>query len=319
MAARRWSRIAVLAGKLTVAALLLAWLVQTGRLDVGVYASLFAEGRGGWLWAALACFAVSLLLFVTRWQALARIQGIPLGWPEVLRTGLRGQFTQLLVPGGLGTDGLRILHVRQGYRQHLVAGIASVLMDRIVGVVGLLLLGSLTCGLLWIGTGRAVWSGMFAVTAASLLGVAAITLALPRLSRLPVRLSTRFAEALRTGGTALELYGTHKAVLARSCLLSMAGHFVSAMAGWACLRMLGVHDAGFADVLGITCVLNLIRMVPTTPLGLGVTDVASEVMFGLIGLSVGAEHQMLVRLLNVGLFACCGLAFLWEPRPRSSA
>jgi uncharacterized membrane protein YbhN (UPF0104 family) len=314
MARPSWRRTLLLALKLAVAALLLGWLIDTGRLDFGAYVSLFAAERRGWLAAALVLLALALLLFVTRWHALARVQDIPVGWPDVLRTGLQGQFMQLVVPGGLGTDGLRIFHVRQLHRPRLAAGVASILMDRIVGVVGLLVLGSLACGLLWATTRGVAWGWLFALNAGTLLGVAAVAAALPRLSRLPLRLPERVAAALRTGGSALQLYGRRRATLARSCLWSMAGHFGSGLAAWACLHVLGVHDAPFAGVIAITCVLNLIRMVPTTPLGLGVTDLASEAMFGLLGLGIGAEHQMLVRLLNVGLFVCCGLAFLWGPR-----
>jgi uncharacterized membrane protein YbhN (UPF0104 family) len=88
-----------------------------------------------------------------------------------------------------------------------------------------------------------------------------------------------------------------------------------AMATYLSLLALGADDPSLAAVIAITCMLNLVWMVPITPLGLGVTDTAAEFLFALIGISVGAEQQMLIRLFGVLLSLAGGLAFFWRARP----
>ncbi len=298
----------VLVAKLAVAAALIAWLVASGRFDVGVYRGLASGPHLGLVAATGLVQALAFGLFIMRWWGLARAQGLPISGGAVMRTGLRGLFTQLFVPGGLGTDGLRLLYVRSRYRERLVHGIASLLADRLSGLIGLVLLGTAACVLHWrLGGDTRLLPLLYffsTLLAAGVLGLLLLGVigALPLFARAS-RLRW-LAEAIDAG----RAYARHKWALAAAIGLSMFGHAVTA--GAACLALAALGDSPPPlDVLAITSALNLVRMIPITPMGLGVADGAAEMLFALIGLSSGAELQMLLRVLSVLLFLGAGLSF----------
>lgn len=306
----RAGRVALVAIKLAIASALVWWLLARGHLDLQAYGRLFTGPHRWLLAAALMLQAASMAVFISRWHGLVQAQGIAISWADVFRTGLQGLFTQLFVPGGLGTDGLRLLHLQRVTRGNLAAGLSTVLMDRVVGVASLFVAAALA------GLAHAALSSnpvMLPIVAVSVVVLALASVAW-RLSGLLPRLPAprRLRDALGAVVDALRSYGDHKAALATAMLTSIAGHLLTAAAAYCCLLSLDAQDPSFMAVAAINSVLNLIRMVPITPMGLGVTDLAGEGLFQLIGLSLGAELQMLLRVISVLVFVLAGAAFFWR-------
>jgi len=308
-------RALVLGLKCVVAAVLLAWLVGSGRFDVEVYRTLATGPHLGLLALTTALLAVAFGVFVMRWWGLARAQALPISVREVARTGLRGLFTQLVVPGGVGTDGIRLLHLRRHCRERLVRGIASLLSDRLSGLAGLVLLGSLACVLHWRLQGDARLLGLLwsfgALIAIGLAGLAVLKL----ISGTAIGARRPRLSWLAESADALHAYARRKDALAVAVGVSMLGHALSAAAACVGLAALG-ETPPVLGVFAVTSMLNLVRMIPLTPLGLGVADGAAEFLFGLLGLSHGAELQMLTRVLSMGIFLLAGLSFLVDDGAR---
>lgn len=307
-----WNRLLV-AGKVLLAASLVAWLLITGRLDLAVYRGLLQGPAPGLLAAAFLAQALAFAVFIARWHGLVRVQQLNLSWNDVMRTGAQGLFTQLFVPGGLGTDGIRLLHVHQRHPGRLAAGVSSVLADRVVGLVSLLVLG-LGAAALDVSMHGPALEPLVMLSAVVLLSgglLLAVVLSLGRLTagRLG-RLQTRVAPLAE----ALRLYTRHPRAVLASLVISVGGHLLTCLATALCLRALGAQDLPWSGLVAITCSVNLIRMLPLTPMGLGVTDGAAEALFALIGLSLGAEQQMLQRAMAALLFLVCGLAFFGRDR-----
>ena len=159
----------LLAGKLALAAGLIYWLIHTGRFDLSLFAAFFSPSG---LWGLGAIFVLQLTAFtfvVARWAVLVRAQSIPLPFAEVLRTGYQGLASSLILPGSLGLDGIRFLHIRNRYREHMVAGAASILMDRLTGFVGLLVLGIGASALYWASSGNPQLNTLLALNVVLLL------------------------------------------------------------------------------------------------------------------------------------------------------
>lgn len=312
-------RHAVAALKVSLAIALVWWLIASGQLDLGSYQQLTAASNRGVLIAIFATQFAAFSLFIARWYGLVRAQGIPMRWAEVMGTGYQGLFTQLFVPGGVGTDGLRALHVQRHHRSRLVAGITSLLVDRISGLISLILLGFGASILYAWQSGDGRLQPLLLVNGLVFVAAAAGTLVLLTLPQPPVWMSTRITAMFAAARDALRVYRVHKLAFAAAVLLSIVGNVWIGACSYLCLLALDVPGPPFVGVLAITCALNMLRMVPITPMGLGVTDIASEHLFGLIGLGVGAEAQMLQRLSGLFIFAAAGLAFLWRPAAHSAA
>lgn len=92
------------------------------------------------VWIFLASFA--LLLFrhtwnTTRWFILVRAQNIPIRFLKAMKLVFAGLFVSNFLPSMVGGDVVRIAGIFQE-SENRIAGAASVIVDRVVGVVGML-------------------------------------------------------------------------------------------------------------------------------------------------------------------------------------
>ena len=85
-----------------MAALLVAWLVRSGTLDLAAL-GLFLE-RPGLLAADLAVLAFAVLLGALRWRLLLRLVGVRLPLGRALQLHLTGLFFNVVLPGNFGGD-----------------------------------------------------------------------------------------------------------------------------------------------------------------------------------------------------------------------
>lgn len=304
-------RYAIFTAKIGFGALIVYWLIDTGQLDLRTYQNLFSSAN---LWLLAGIFVaqiVSFTIIIGRWWLLVRVQGILISFSDVLRTGFQGLFTSLVLPGLIGLDGIRILHIRTHHRKQTLSGISSVLMDRATGFIGLLILGLFSSVLYWALSGNNRLNTLLVVNAI-LLTIALVSVVVV-CGFIPPR---RFKWIRKLGFVAdtldaLRLYGQHKIALVVSVLLSILGHLCMCVA-W-CLSMIvfGIDPPVIGVVAG-TSILTIVRTVPLTPMGLGITDGIAEILYGMIDISTGAELQMLIRIVTVLIFLLCGFTFLYR-------
>jgi uncharacterized protein (TIRG00374 family) len=103
---------------------------------------------GPLLMTALLCTASVLLTFV-RWFILVRAQELPFTLSNALRLGLIGYYFNTLLPGSVGGDIIKGACIARQQSRRTVA-IATVLLDRAVGLCGLIWLCALLGGLFWV-------------------------------------------------------------------------------------------------------------------------------------------------------------------------
>lgn len=110
------------------------------------------EGKpinGTWFLAGLViCLAAVLSTFV-RWYYLVRALKLPFGMGDAVRLGLVGYYFNNFLPSSIGGDVIKAALVAREHRERRAAGVASVLVDRIVGLWGLFWLVMLTGLAFW--------------------------------------------------------------------------------------------------------------------------------------------------------------------------
>lgn len=99
------------------------------------------------LLGALVCCAGVFLTFV-RWYILVRAQDIPFTVASALRLGLVGYYYSTFLPGSVGGDILKAVGIAWEQSRRTVA-VATVVIDRVVGLCGLFWLAALMGGLFW--------------------------------------------------------------------------------------------------------------------------------------------------------------------------
>ena len=303
----------LLAFKLALAAVLLYWLVATGRFDVARFRALLSETGVALLAAIFVLQVLAFVAFIARWHVLTKALRIPVGMPAVMRTGLQGLSSSLVIPGSLGIDGIRLVHLRRHHRQQFVAGASSIVMDKVTGFVALLILGVVASAGYGVFASDDRLNGVLAFNAVLLLLALGVVIAaavvLPRLKGGPL---DRFEPVARFAA-ALATFSSEKAALGVSLGLALVGHLFTCAAWGVGLYAIGA-EVPVLGVVALTAILIVARAIPLTPLGLGVTDGLAEALYRLIDISAGAELQMLVRLLSVAIFVVFGLSFFLGAR-----
>src|SRR5947209_7700516 len=100
------------------------------------------------LLATIICIASVLLTFV-RWYILVRAQDLPFTPAAALRLGLVGYFFNTFLPGSVGGDLVKATYIARAQSRRTVA-VATVILDRAVGLCGLFWLAAILGGAFWV-------------------------------------------------------------------------------------------------------------------------------------------------------------------------
>lgn len=270
--------------RLLLGVALIAALFATGALEPSALAAVARQ-------PPLAAGAV-VVLFLTlpvaalRWHLLLRAQRIALAPVATLRLVLGTTFYGTLLPGVVGGDVLRTALTVRAAREHKAAALLSIVLDRALGLAGLLLVA--------IGLALAHPSALSRLVGTTVLIVCGallvVTLAARRIAPL-ARGHGRIANVTRDMASALRLWRGAPAALVSGLALSMviAGLDIAGL-------LLVARAAGLAGLTGIEQALAgtlalLANSLPLTPGGLGVGEAAYGNAAALLdGPASGAPH-----------------------------
>jgi glycosyltransferase 2 family protein len=226
-----------------------------------------------WFVPAVAVSAATVPAMALRWQLLLEAKGVsvPLGW--LTRTYFVALFAGQFLPAAIGGDAVRVVELgrRTGDAPESVA---SVLIDRLVGLVSLVVLA--VVAVLVSGPGRRAGvvaaEGAFGAAAAAALlllfssrlrGTVARWLE-PRASGRRLAAGGRFYEALHA-------YRDHRATLVAVGLLALAVQAARVVVIWMLARALGLHVPDSVVLLAGPVVFAALAL-PVSLNGIGVRE-----------------------------------------------
>jgi uncharacterized membrane protein YbhN (UPF0104 family) len=167
------------------------------------------------LLAGVLALAGVLLTFV-RWYTLVRAQGLPFTLAGAMRLGMVGYYFNTFLPGSVGGDIIKAACLAREQSRRTVA-VATVLIDRVIGLCGLFWLAALLGGVFW-ATGnleqlvvsRSAAAALETITLGAAILAAASLLFWVLLGVLPApwaeRLADRLARIPRVGPALAELW-----------------------------------------------------------------------------------------------------------------
>lgn len=285
--------------RLAIAVGLTAYLLW--RNDVGAIARAASSVQARWVLLACALVVLDRALMAWRWLALLRpVTSPPPPVGAVLRVFFVSSFVGSFLPASIGSDAARAY----GLRNHSVPGsaaVASVVMDRALGVVAILLVGLVSVVALTVPAPLGVHVVLLAGGVASLALAAVIFIdpvghlvarACARLPGASVRaMAARLLAAIRA-------YRHHHAALAGVLASSIAVQALRVLQAWGLGRALGL-DAGLAVYFVAIPVVLLIMLLPITINGLGTGQAAFLWTFGEAG--VGRPEALALSILFIAL------------------
>ena len=256
------------------------------------------------IWALTIPLLLAVVL-LTSWRlsVVWKAGGLQLPLSSSVRLTLIGAFFNTFLPGTVGGDAVRLYYAANSNRTHTTEVATLVILDRLVGLLGLLLLPLLTLGL----APRQVLSHSLATPLIGLSSAAAAGL---------VVVVFWFVQSDRGGtrgeSTLGKLVGVERASRATRTLHSMR------RAGGALMAALGLSIAAHGCTVAVIILLVtsidaptsavalavlipfgvLSVAVPLTPGGLGVGEGVFETLVAIAGSSAGAEAILVWRVLT---------------------
>jgi len=157
---RDWSWRIRLAGTI-LSILLLVWLLWQQDWQV-----IFDAVKELALWVVIVSFLLLLIRHgwnTARWFILVRAQKIPISFSRALQLVMSGLFVSNFLPSMVGGDVIRIAGILQD-SDNRVAGAASVVVDRLVGVFGMLFVLPFSAPLISLVLSEGFWVAGLAVS-----------------------------------------------------------------------------------------------------------------------------------------------------------
>jgi len=134
------ARSKALAGlKIIVSVGLLAALLR--QTDIHALVSQLRHMKFAWAGAALATYAVMLLVSAWRWRLLLRAQAVDVGFGQLTQSFLVATFFNNFLPSNIGGDVVRVADTARAAGSKTLAT-TVVLLDRVLGLAALLAVGA---------------------------------------------------------------------------------------------------------------------------------------------------------------------------------
>lgn len=248
----------------------------------------------GWGYAAVAtCLAfTAILLTHIRWYLLVWALDFPFRLRDAVRIGFLAFLFNYVGPGAVGGDLVKAALIARHQPRRRAVAAATVLLDRIIGMIALLMFGAAASWLMhdtltapvyetvrWMFTVGAA-CGLAALTVMLLPGTASSSFVTRVVSRLPVigHVATEFAAAVA-------LYQSRPRIPVTALLLSLFGHLLTMSA----MYCSGLAIAGDSPIPGLTehfvflPPAQLAGLLPLLPGGIGALEGALEYFYRLSG------------------------------------
>lgn len=313
----RLRRLAFTLLKGLVTAGLVLWLLRS--IDLGQVGRRLADIDGAWLIVALLLPALQIVLLVLRWLLVVRLAVPDFGWREASHNLMTGLFFNQVLPSGMGGDAMRAWLLTRGRQAMWPAAITAILTDRVVGLIGLVLIaGAMAPGFL---AGRA-WGpeadARLVAGAIALLfaGVAAGYVFLAFVRRLPTWLrASALGASYDSLRRALVASGSAPPILA----LSIAAHITLLLSIAAAARAYGIA-VPLAAVMVLTPPAMVLAMLPLSIAGWGLRETGFVAVLALAGVSAtdAALLGLTVGLLQLAQGLAGGLFWILGRRRRAA-
>jgi len=280
--------------KLLVAVAILGFLIARIQSASGFERLLHEPKHWPSLLIAQALILVGFSLSFVRWYLLIRGLGLPFQLRDAFRLGSLGYMLNQVSPGSVGGDLLKAVFIAKEHPEKKTEAVASVFLDRVIGLYAILLVAS--GGLFLLGRStepNAVLSTMQTIVwAAAATGTAGLMLALsPAASGDRIR---QLAEQVPVVGHTLfrlleivAVYRSRRRYLAGALGLALTTHHLVILAFWIICRGLPVYAPSLIENASIIPLGLAISAIPLTPGGLGTLEAGFEFLFFNIGAAEG--------------------------------
>jgi len=288
--------IALNVAKAAFVAGILYWLVVTDRLHLSGL-TVFYEKPVFTAALLVQWLFLGLLGGAARWYLLLRGSGFSPGWFRTIQLQLIGFFFNAAMPGAIGGDLIKVVYIVRDQSGRKTAAALTILLDRAVGLMGLFTIAAVS-SLFFLNEliSNPVTSSLttlLLIAVSGMVGFVAIVFIPFKEGKDPVHrlLSMRifaFRFVLRVY-EALRAYRSAPGALIGAWLISILLQLGNMLFYWYVTTLITGQTPGLGSYSVVFPFASLATAIPLAPGGLGVGHVAFEKLYGVIGLSGGAN------------------------------
>jgi uncharacterized protein (TIRG00374 family) len=267
------------------------------------------------LWVSLLVFPLTFIITSYRWHELLKVLDIHIGIGRAFVINMVGAFYNSFLPGSTGGDVFKAYYASK-QTPHRMRAVMSVLVDRAVGLLALIIVGGVTASLQWhIPACRKVALGSAAICLCTVLGMLVFYVPiLHRLSGMDFVLKKLPAQKqVRAAVDTMHLYGKRPGLAIWSLLISFPVHgAVISSAMFAGMAFgLPLHWAYYWVAVPV---IVLAGAIPISPQGAGVMEGFAVLLTRTQGVTVSQAFAltMSIRMVQIiwnltgGLFVLRG-------------
>jgi uncharacterized membrane protein YbhN (UPF0104 family) len=293
--------------KFAFSAALIAYMAVT--FDLGDATQRIAQVDAGWITISVVIFAALMANNALRWEVVILAIGSRLGfWPALRMIYIAAFFNQAL-PSTIGGDAARMVFSRRAGLS-LATSINSVMLERVVAVLGLILLVVATQPFLLSRIGDNPAKYAFPLLAAG--GIAGICL-LMVLDRTPEnwRKWTIVRGLAQLGSDAKSLF-LHPGYAAAAIGLGIIGQLLISGLFFALAKALALAHVDLLDCIVLIPPVILVTTIPISIAGWGLREGAMVAVFAFVGVARGDAFvlSILFGVINLALSLPAGLVWL---------
>jgi glycosyltransferase 2 family protein len=282
-------------------------------VDIGMK-RIVAQADGKYLILAVLVFPLIFVLASVRWAILIRILGIQIRLARTFALTMVGLFYNNFMPGSTGGDLIKAYYASKNTPKRTQV-ILSVVIDRVIGLLALILLGGTMSAIHW----EIPQCRKIAIASAAIIGLTIVGLtvyyvpALRRITGLDFILRKMpMQKQVRSAMEALDLYGQRPGLMLGTLMLSIPVHIIVVISAMCAGKAFGLPlEAKYYWVVVPVVVLS--GAIPISPQGAGVMEFFAILLTRKWGCTVTHAFllTMSIRLVQM-LWNLSGVIFVFR-------
>ncbi len=298
-----------IAAKVLFGAVIFGWMAWSGKLDLAQVGKAISH------WPLMLAIVTlgygQIAVTAWRWNLLLRAQQIDLPYERAWGLTMIGMLFNIVVPGAVGGDLIKGYYITTAAPKRKSHAATSIMMDRVVGLIGLLFLGA---GMAIVNSQEtlrnAATRSLGTLTVGGFLGgLTGLYVALLAGSRLAA--SHWIPKMLRGVFAALHEYHRQTSVVPIALLLSVLNQMMTFGMYYLALQATGATTLPLSQFFLIVPLGMVTNAVPISPAGVGVGQAAFFALFRIVAPSYAAAGTEALTVYQLMFILVCLTGLYW--------
>jgi len=279
--------------RILIAVLLLSYLLF--NIDLGEFWNQIRYATPWLIILGLSVYSIIAVLAIIRWKLLLDVHHVYPSWAKLTKLFFVGLFFNNAMPGLTGGDVIKAYYVAKETDQHKPEAVTTVFIDRIVGVVGLIMIGLIALMFNLQNPQFRKLAIILCCLFAAIMFFTPLFLSKNLLRKIPFLDKIPFAETLKRIYHTFYKYKTHKSVIIFGLLLSMTLQCLYIIMVALMGKSISLNELHISHYFLFIPVISTISALPLSISGLGVNEQLYVYCFGLVG--AGKESAFAIALM----------------------